>query len=160
MEFLNKMHQANNDKTEGEEYKKPLFKENYEENNNNQHTTKDTTDEKLKQNNPTQPGDNPNQPEHKNHPPDEPKTAQPEQSEEKKQSREEKNLQSNLGSYWRCTDHDPHYDGNLGRQLRTRVTELNNHNEETMEDYWVLEDEDDTYFASWKKIYQANQQEV
>ena len=67
---------------------------------------------------------------------------------------------TDLGKYWHCTDHDPHYDGNLGRRLRARVTELNKPNEETMEDYWVLEDEDDTYFASWKQIYQANQQQL
>ena len=99
-------------------------------------------------------------PETQTPPPDEPSANQPEQHEERKLSREEKNLQSDLGSYWRCTDHDPHYDGNLGRRLRARVTELNKPNEETMEDYWVLEDEDDAYFMSWKKVYQANQQKL
>merc|ERR1712030_8418 len=33
VEFLNKMHRANNERTEGEEYKKPLFKESHRKNN-------------------------------------------------------------------------------------------------------------------------------
>ena len=154
------MHQANNDRTEGEEYKKPIFKEYYKNNTETHQTPKETSEETHKQTNPTQPENDPTIPETQTHPPDEPSTTQPEQSEERKMSREEKSLQSDLGNYWRCTDHDPHYDGNLGRRLRARVTELNKPNEETMEDYWVLEDEDDSYFASWKIVYQANQQEL
>ena len=78
----------------------------------------------------------------------------------RKLSREEKNLKSELGNYWRCTDHDPHYDGNLGRRLRARVTELNKDNEETIEDYWILENEEDDYFISWKKVYQETNRKL
>ena len=78
----------------------------------------------------------------------------------RKLSREEKNLKSELGNYWRCTDHDPHYDGGLGRRLRARVTELNKDNEETIEDYWILENEEDDYFISWKKVYQETNRKL
>ena len=71
----------------------------------------------------------------------------------RKLSREEKNLKSDLGSYWRCTDHDPHYDGGMGRRLRARVTELNTQTEESMEDYWILENEYDKDFTDWKAFY-------
>ena len=153
------MHRANNDRTEGEEYKKPIFKESHKKNTTEiQQQTPQRTEEVVpKETNQTQAEEVTTIPETQTHPPDEPSAIQPEQHEEQKLSREEKNLQSNLVSYWRCTDHDPHYDGNLGRRLRARVTELNKPNEETMEDYWVLEDEDDAYFTSWKKVYQANQ---
>ena len=87
-------------------------------------------------------------------PAEEPQPTPTEQPAERKISREEKNLQSDLGNYWRCTDHDPHYDGSLGRRLRARVTELNKEEEEEMmEDYWILEDERDENFVNWKELY-------
>ena len=165
MEFLNKMHHANNNRTEGEEYKKPLFKESYRKNNTEtqQQTPQETREEETTETPQTQPEETATPPEEPTSPPDEPGEpvgTQPEQPEGRKLSREEKNLKSNLGDYWRCTDHDPHYDGNLGRRLRARVTELNKPNEETIEDYWILEDEEDEYFTSWKKVYQANHQKL
>ena len=161
VEFLNKMHRASNDRTEGEEYKKPLFKESHRKNDTEiQQTPQEIKDTEPTKTNQTQPEKVTIIPETQTNPPDEPSTSQPEQHEDRRLSREEKNLQSNLGNYWRCTDHDPHYDGNLGRRLRARVTELNKLNEETMEDYWILEDEDDAYFMSWKQVYQANQQKL
>ena len=103
-------------------------------------------------------------PEETTRPPEEPQgtteeaaTEQADPTTERKISREEKNLESDLGKYWRCTDHDPHYDGSLGRRLRTRVSELIQDNKEvehTMEDYWILENEEDPYFKAWKTTYQ------
>ena len=91
-------------------------------------------------------------------PTEEPIPTPTEQPTERKISREEKNLKSDLGSYWRCTDHDPHYDGNLGRQLRARVTELNLEDElkQELEAYWILEDDEkDEDFIEWKKIFKS-----
>ena len=156
MEFLNKMHHANNNRTEGEEYKKPLFKESYRKNNTEtqQQTPQETREEETTETPQTQPEETATPPEEPTSPPDEPGEpvgTQPEQPEGRKLSREEKNLKSNLGDYWRCTDHDPHYDGGLGRKLRARVTELTPH--ETMEEYWILEDESNTDFIKWKELY-------
>ena len=84
-------------------------------------------------------------------------TEQPAPTMERKISREEKNLESDLGNYWRCTDHDPHYDGALGRRLRIWVNGLKQDEQEAepkMEDYWMLEDEEEEYFKAWKTTYQ------
>ena len=88
---------------------------------------------------------------------EEPQPTPTDQPAERKISREEKNLESDLGNYWRCTDHDPHYDGSLGRRLRARVTELNIEEEvkEELEDYWILEDERDQDFINWKKLLES-----
>merc|ERR1711984_8898 len=74
VEFLNKMHQASNDRAEGEEYKKPLFQEHYEDIANTRTTPKDLN---KKPNN--QPEENPTAPDH---PPEESGPNQPEQPEE------------------------------------------------------------------------------
>ena len=153
VEFLNKMHRASNENSKDEEYKKPLFEENYEKTPANENKPPITQAEHVEK--PTE------TPEEPTTPPEEPQTTteettmeQIEQPVERKISREEKNLKSDLGNYWRCTDHDPHYDGNLGRRLRARVSELHKDNEETMEDYWILENEDDPHFRTWKTLYQ------
>ena len=162
VEFLNKMHRASNNRTEGEEYKKPLFKESHRKNDTEvqKQTTQETQEEETTETQQAQPEAVTTPPEEPTLQADEPIATQPEQPVERKLSREEKNLKSDLGNYWRCTDHDPHYDGGLGRRLRARVTELNENNEETIEDYWILENEDDEYFTSWKKVYQANQRKL
>lgn len=130
VEFLNRMHSASNERGEDEEYKKPLFKETYAESNPDNiptpeiapgedppeptpgPTTEGTTPEPTTKETTTTPA-----PENQSAPP-----------QQRKPSREEKNLHSDLGDYWQCTDHDPHWDGQLGRRLRTRVTKLNNKN--------------------------------
>ena len=82
---------------------------------------------------------------------------------ERKTSREEKNLNSELGDYWRCTDHDPHHDGGMGRRLRARVTELSKVNteeeiEDELQDYWSLEDEKDKNFEAWRELVNKSKQ--
>ena len=82
---------------------------------------------------------------------------------ERKTSREEKNLNSELGDYWRCTDHDPHHDGGMGRRLRARVTELSKVNtdeeiEDELQDYWSLEDDKDENFKAWRKLVNESKQ--
>ena len=57
-------------------------------------------------------------------------------------------------------DHDQHWDGQLGRRLRTRVTKLNKNNEVPMEEYWILEDETDGEFQEWKALYKKTQEEL
>ena len=104
-------------------------------------------------------------PEEPTTPPEEPQTTteettteQIEHPVERKISREEKNLNSDLGNYWRCTDHDPHYDGSLGRRLRARVTELKLEDElkQELEAYWILEDDErDQDFIKWKDLLKS-----
>ena len=70
--------------------------------------------------------------------------------------REERNLKSELGDYWKCTDYDPHFDGPIARRLRVRTTNLKIDEEEsgpTQEDFWTLENDMDPYFTKWKKAY-------
>merc|ERR1712015_159735 len=56
VEFLNKMHRANNDRAEGEEYKKPIFKESYRKNNTEiQQTPQEIKDTEPTKTNQTQP---------------------------------------------------------------------------------------------------------
>ena len=153
VEFLNRMHRASNEIHKDEEYKKTLFNEDYKQTPENRNIPPITQTEPTEEATIT--------PEETTTPPEEPQPTpevetpeQPEQPVERKISREEKNLKSELGNYWRCMDHDPHYDGDLGRRLRTRVTELNTDNEVTMEDYWILENEYDDDFKDWKELYQ------
>ena len=150
VEFLNKMHRASNENHKDEEYKKPLFEETYKQTTAN---NSPITQEKDKEETPTAPEEPTTPPEEPQPTPEEPAPEQIEQPTERKISREEKNLKSELGSYWQCTDHDPHYDGHLGRRLRTRVTELNKDNEVPMEEYWILEDETNEDFQAWKDLY-------
>jgi hypothetical protein len=146
VEFLNKMHKASNENTQGEDYKKPLFKEKYEKPIENQFQPPITQAEHVE---PTTepPEQEPTPPEEVQETIEETQTEQPAPATERKISRKEKNLKSNLGDYWRCTDHDPHYD----------VTGLKQDEQETepkMEDYWILEDEEEEYFKAWKTKYQ------
>ena len=155
------MHRASNERGDNEEYKKPLFRETYREPDPDNKPAPDAT-----------PGEDP--PESTQEPTAQKTTPKPTTEEstatpapeeqpspppQRKLSREEKNLQSDLGDYWQCTDHDPHWDGQLGRRLRTRVTELNKDNEVPMEEYWILEDETDEEFQEWKTLYKRTQEE-
>ena len=119
------MHEQDNKRTDDASYKKPLFNEEYKQPDLNQgdqtspiHTTKhmekpvetpmDTTIP-IKE----EPTPNTEAPE-----------EQPAPAKERRPSREETNLKSDLGNYWKCTDHDPHYDGPIARRLRVRATDL------------------------------------
>ena len=158
VEFLNKMHRASNMNGDGDDYRKPLFKETYEKPGKipaQEPATQEVPQEKTP--GPvtvtTLPEPTAEEPTTTTNP--EPQSTPPNP---RKISREEKNLQSDLGNYWRCTDHDPHHDGQLGRRLRTRVTELTKHNEVPMEEYWILEDETDKTFQEWKILYRKTEE--
>ena len=167
VEFLNKMHRASNANARpGEEYMKPVFKETHEREtvtnqppaptNPNPTTDKDegeatTNIEDITPETPT------NAPERIPQVPEDQQQQPTEPPPERKLSREERNLNSDLGDYWRCTDHDPHYDGEIGRRLRARVTELIKVNsteelEDELQDYWSLEDEKDEDFKKWREL--------
>ena len=156
------MHRASNERGDNEEYKKPLFKETYADSNpgstpapvsepgeNPPDTTPEIPAETATPGPPTEEPTTTPTPETQSPPP-----------QQRKLSREEKNLQSDLGDYWRCTDHDPHWDGQLGRRIRTRVTKLTKNNEVPMEEYWILEDEADEEFQEWKALYKKTQEEL
>ena len=160
MEFLNAMHGASNTNDSLDaEYKKPQFKETH----GRKQTTTPTPMPTITPTNPEEgitedqgatTNTTPTTPENPATPAEEPHPTPTEQPAERKTSREEKNLESDLCNYWRCTDHDPHYDGSLGRRLRARVTELNIEDEvkDELEDYWILEDEKDQDFIRWKEL--------
>ena len=162
VEFLNKMHRASNERGSSEEYKKPVFKETYTEpNRSNTPVSASEPGENPPETAPEIPmgSTTPEPPAEQTTTTTTPRNQSP-PPQQRKQSREEKNLKSNLGDYWQCTDHDPHWDGNLGRRLRTRVTELTKNNEVPIEEYWILEDETDEEFQEWKALYRKTQAEV
>ena len=146
------MHKASNDTTKGAEYLKPTFKEDYNQPEGTQFTP--PTRAKHVEQPPNQPTEDTAPPEEDTTPNTEPQENQPNPEPERKTSREERNLKSDLGNYWKCTDQDPHYDGPIARQLRIRVTGLKEEETEpTQEDFWTLEDDKDAYFQKWKQTY-------
>ena len=157
MEFLNRMHRASNERGGSEEYKKPLFKETYGDSRRSPAPVQEPREDPP-ETAPETPAET-TTPEPAVEEPTgtvTPETQSP-PPQPRKMSREEKNLQSDLGDYWRCTDHDPHYDGQIGRRLRTRVTKLTKNNEVPMEEYWILEDETDKSFQEWKSLYKKTE---
>ena len=109
VEFLNRMHRANNERTKDEDYKKPLFKESHRKNTTE--TQEPTTIQEAQGEETTETPEA--QTEEITTPPEEPiqTTEEPsviltEQPVGRKLSREEKKLKSELGNYWSCTDHD------------------------------------------------------
>ena len=158
MEFLNKMHRASNMHGGGDDYKKPLFKETYE--NPRKSPAPETAVQEVPQDKTSEPHAVTTLPEPAAEEPTTTTNPEPQSPppNPRKISREEKNLQSDLGDYWRCTDHDPHHDGQLGRRLRTRVTKLTKHNEVPIEEYWILEDETDKAFQEWKVLYKKTEE--
>ena len=168
VEFLNKLQRASNENDNSDaEYKKPEFKESHGRKQTPTQTPMPTRTPTITPTNPEEKENTEDQgiktepttttPEVPTIPAEEPLPTPTEQPAERKTSREEKNLKSDLGNYWRCTDHDPHYDGSLGRQLRARVTELKIEDElkEELEAYWILEDEEDKDFIGWKKLLES-----
>merc|ERR1712030_227397 len=149
-----------------EEYMKPVFKESHERQTvtdqppkptNSPPTTHGSKEETTTNNTDTAPETPTTTPENTPPTPEEPQQPPIEAPAERKISREEKNLRSDLGDYWRCTDHDPHYDGEIGRRLRARVTELTKVNsteelEDELQDYWSLENEKDNNFKEWREL--------
>ena len=89
---------------------------------------------------------------------------QPTQPQEKKPSREENNLKSNVGKYWECEDHADNEEP-IARRLRTRVISLAKVLEESettelkdeeinLRNHWDIVAETDRNIEKWKKIYE------
>ena len=157
IQFLNRMHEADNADKGNEHYQKPLFNEEYKpaaDGRGDQSPIIPTARDAEKPIETPTEAMNPIGQEPTTTPEATEETPAPET--ERKMGREERNLKSELGDYWKCTDHDPHFDGPIARRLRVRTTNLKIDEEEsgpTQEDFWTLENDMDPYFTKWKKAY-------